>query len=173
MIITISGPPGSGTTTLARALSATLGLRWINSGDQFRKIAADKGISLRELGKIAEKGPDVDYLIDDAQRAMAKDGGGIFEGRLSGHLLDANIKIALKADIKIRGERIGKRENKLAEDAIAEARLREESEARRYEKYYNIDIRDLSYFDLVIDTGRLNEQGTFSIVMAAVKSIQR
>ncbi len=77
MIITVSGLPGTGTSTLSRILSKELGLRWVNSGELFRKIASDRGISLGELGRIAEEGPEIDYLIDDAQRAMAAEAGGV------------------------------------------------------------------------------------------------
>ncbi len=173
MIITISGAPGTGTTTLARGLASELGLRWVNSGELFRKIASEKNISVREMNRMAEKGPEIDYLIDDAQKISAKDGSGIFEGRLSGHLLPADLKVLLKTDLRIRSERIAKRESKLLEDAIAETRAREESEARRYKKYYNIDISDFSVYDLVVDTGRFDERGTFAIVLAAVRSLQK
>jgi len=170
MIITISGAPGTGTSTLARSLSAELKLRWINSGDLFRKIAAEKNISVRDMNRLAEKGPEVDYLIDDAQKSLAKEGSGVFEGRLSGHLLQADLKVLLKTELRCRAERIAKRESKLVEDAMQETRVREESEARRYKKYYNIDISDLSAYDLVVDTGKFNESGTLAIVLAAVRA---
>ena len=169
MIITISGAPGTGTTTLARGLAASLGLRWINSGEIFRRIAGEKNISVKEMNRLAEKGPEIDYQIDDAQKALAREGSGVFEGRLSGHLLPADMKVLLKADLRARAERIARRESKLPEDAMQETRAREESEARRYKKYYNIDINDLSVYDLVVDTGRFNEAGTFSIVLAAAR----
>jgi cytidylate kinase len=172
MIITISGAPGTGTTTLARGLAASLGLRWINSGEIFRRIASEKNISVKEMNRLAEKGPEIDYQIDDAQKALAREGSGVFEGRLSGHLLPADLKVLLKADLRARAERIARRESKLPEDAMQETRAREESEARRYKKYYNIDINDLSVYDLVVDTGRFNEAGTFSIVLAAVRARQ-
>lgn len=170
MIITISGAPGTGTSTLARSLSAELKLRWVNSGDLFRKIAAEKNISVKDMNRLAEKGPEVDYLIDDAQKSMAKEAGGIFEGRLSGHLLPADLKVLLKTEMRSRAERIAKRESKLAEDAMRETRIREESEARRYKMYYNIDISDLSVYDLVVDTGKFDEEGTLAIVLAAVRA---
>lgn len=172
MIITVSGSPGTGTSTLSRALSKELSLRWVNSGELFRKIASDQGISLRELGRIAEVSPEVDYQIDDTQRAMAKDAGGIFEGRLSGHVLDADLKILLKADRRVRAERIAFREEKLVEDALRESRVREECEARRYEKYYNIDVDDYSIYNLIIDTGTWNEKGVVAIALAAVRSLE-
>jgi len=173
MIITVSGSPGTGTTTLARALAAELGLSWVNSGELFRKIASEKNISVKEMNRLAEKGPEIDYRIDDAQKALAKEGQGVFEGRLSGHLLPADLKVLLKTDLRTKAERIAKREAKLVEDAMHETRIREESEARRYKMYYNIDISDFCVYDLVIDTGRFNESGTFAIALAAVRAIQR
>jgi cytidylate kinase len=170
MLITISGAPGTGTSTLARSLSAELKLRWVNSGDLFRKIAAEKNISVKDMNRLAEKGPEVDYLIDDAQKSLAKEGGGVFEGRLSGHLLQTDLKVLLKTDLRCRAERIAKRESKLVEDAMQETRIREESEARRYKMYYNIDINDISVYDLVVDTGKFDEAGTLAIVLAAVRA---
>ncbi len=171
MIITISGAPGTGTSTLARSLSSELHLRYVNSGDLFRKIASEKNISVRDMNRFAEKGPEIDYLIDDAQKALARDGGGIFEGRLSGHLLPADFRVLLKADLRIRAERISKRESKLIEDAMSETRQREESEARRYKMYYNIDISDYSTYDLVLDTGKFDEAATQTIVQAALRAL--
>jgi cytidylate kinase len=173
MIITVSGAPGTGTTTLARGLSSELGIRWVNSGELFRKIAAEKNVSVRELCRLAEKGPEIDYLVDDAQRNLAREGSGIFEGRLSGHLLDADLKVALITDLRVRAERISSRESKLVEDAMNETRGREESEARRYKKYYNVEISDLSVYDLVVNTGKFDERGTLSIVLAAAKALKR
>lgn len=170
MIITISGAPGTGTSTLARSLSCELGLRWINSGSLFRKIAAEKNISVKDMNRLAEKGPEIDYLIDDAQKSMAKEGDGIFEGRLSGHLLPADLRVLVKADLRTRADRIARREAKLTEDAIAETRIREESEARRYKMYYNIEISDLSAYDLVVDSGKFDEAGVLAIVLAAVRA---
>lgn len=173
MIITVSGAPGTGTTTLARSLAAELGIRWINSGELFRKIAGERNVSVRELNRLAERGPEIDYLIDDAQKALAKEGSGVFEGRLSGHLLPADLTILLKTDLRLRAERIAKRESKLLEDALQETRSREESEARRYKKYYNIDINDLSVYDLVLDSGRFDERGTFAVALAAARARQK
>ncbi len=169
MIVTISGAPGTGTSTLARSLSLELKLRWINSGDLFRKIADEKDISVREMNRLAEKGPEIDYLIDDAQKVLAREGSGIFEGRLSGHLLPADLKVLLKAELRTRAERIAKREAKLTKDAMHETRHREESEGRRYKMYYNIDISDFSVYDLVVDSGKFDEAATLAIVLAAVR----
>jgi cytidylate kinase len=173
MLITVSGAPGTGTTTLSRGLSSELGIKWVNSGELFRKIANEKNVSVKDLNRLAERGPEIDYLIDDAQKVLAKDGVGIFEGRLSGHILKADLSVALKTDLRVRAERIASRESKLIEDSLAETRSREESEARRYKKYYNIDIANLSIYDVVVDTGKFDERGTLNIVLAAVRSLKK
>ncbi|MHC1631345.1 MAG: (d)CMP kinase [Methanotrichaceae archaeon] len=171
MIITVSGSPGTGTTTLACELAKKLELPWVNSGVLFRKMASERKISIKKLGKLAEQSPEIDYFIDDAQKKLAEEGGGVFEGRLSGHILDADLKILLKADLKIRAKRIAFRENKLVDDALQECRLRETSEARRYKKYYNIDVNDFSVYDLVIDSDTWNEKGVLEIASAAVRAL--
>ena len=83
--------------------------------------------------------------------------------------MPADLKVLLKTEMRCRAERIAKRESKLAEDAMQETRIREESEARRYKMYYNIDISDFSVYDLVVDTGKFDEAGTLAIVLAAVR----
>ena len=103
MIITVSGSPGTGTTTLARSSRGELDHMSVNSGELFRKLPDEKNISVKEMNRVAEKGPEIDYMIDDAQKAMAKEGRGIFEGRLSGHLLTADLKVLLKTDLREEG----------------------------------------------------------------------
>jgi len=46
MRITISGPPGSGKTTVCGKLSQELGLKAVVFGQVFRDMAAEKRISL-------------------------------------------------------------------------------------------------------------------------------
>ncbi|TRZ67987.1 MAG: AAA family ATPase [Methanothrix sp.] len=172
MIITVSGPPGSGTTTLAREMAKELGLDWINSGDLFRKIAQDRNMSLKELGRLAEQSPEIDYQIDDAQKKIADEQGGVFEGRLSGHLLDADLKILLRASMGVWAERIVAREGGLVEDVFQEGKIRNECEVRRYKKYYNIDLDDREVYDLVIDTDTWDAKGVLEIALAAARALK-
>ncbi|MEE3477591.1 MAG: AAA family ATPase, partial [Methanomethylophilus sp.] len=64
MRITISGPPGSGKTTVCGKLSEALGLKAVVFGQVFRQLAAEKGLTLVELGKLAEQDPQIDADID-------------------------------------------------------------------------------------------------------------
>ncbi|PNX46571.1 MAG: cytidylate kinase, partial [Thermoplasmata archaeon M11B2D] len=52
--ITISGLPGTGKTTIARLLEKHLGLRYVYSGEIFRKLAKKHRMSLEEFGRYCE-----------------------------------------------------------------------------------------------------------------------
>ena len=60
MIIIISGPPGSGKTTVARILSKMLDFPLISSGDIFRSLSKEYGMDLEDFSLFAEKNPEID-----------------------------------------------------------------------------------------------------------------
>lgn len=68
MKITISGPPGSGKSTLSKMLSAKLGLELVSMGDIFRKLATERCMSLDEFGTLAKCNDEIDRKLDDAQK---------------------------------------------------------------------------------------------------------
>lgn len=173
MKITISGPPGSGKSTLSKKLSAKLGLELVSMGDIFRKHAHERCMSLDEFGMLAKCNDDIDRKLDEAQKKIAREKDNIIlEGRLSGFLVDADLKVWLKAPLNIRAERIAKRENKSVPSALKETSEREECERVRYLNYYNIDIRDLSVYDIVIDSSRLSPEEICEIVLKAVECLK-
>ena len=174
MRITISGPPGSGKTTACKALSETLGIKSVVFGHIFRQMAVDRGISLAELGSLAEKDPTIDKMIDDTILKTARENENIIlESRLSAYMLSRNsipaFKIYLKASPKVRMERVGIREDESLETTIKKTEEREASEAKRYMMYYNIDIKDLSVYDLIVDTDNLNPQEVMDVIMNALE----
>jgi len=169
LIITISGPPGSGTSTLSKMLSARLNMELISIGDIFRKMAEERCMSLEEFGLLAKCNEDVDRKLDEEQKKIAGEKDNIIlEGRLSGFLVDAHLKVWLKAPVEVRAERIAQREGKSASKAMAETTEREQCERERYLKYYNIDINDLSVYDLVIDSSKWKPEEISEIVIKAV-----
>ncbi len=173
MKITISGPPGSGKSTLSKILSAKMGLELVSVGDIFRKIANDRCMSLDEFGTLAKCNDEIDRKLDEAQKKIAKEKDNIIlEGRLSGFLVDADLKVWLKAPLEIRAKRIAERENKPVSSAMKETSEREECERMRYLNYYNIDIRDLSVYDIVIDSTKLSPEEISKIVEKAVECLK-
>ena len=155
--ITISGTPGSGKSTVAKLLEKTLRIKYVYSGIIFRELAKKHNMSLEDFGKYCEQNPSIDKELDDKQLRILQKGDVILEGRLAGWLAHRNnisaLKVMLDADIDTRSGRIVKREKGSIEKRKQEILQREKSEALRYKKYYNIDLKDYSIYDLVIDTG--------------------
>ncbi len=173
MRITVSGLPGSGTTTTSRLLAEYYELELISSGEIFRKIAKEKKMSLAEFGAIAEKDPSIDLAIDNNQRAIIHSQEKlILESRLAGHMAkDAPnvLKIWIKAPLPVRVKRILRREKSISfEEELERTVEREKSEALRYMSYYNIDIGDLSIYDIVIDSEKWNQYQILDILRTAI-----
>ena len=173
MRVTVSGLPGSGTTTLAEALSSRFDLEHVSSGDVFRAMARERGVTLAEFGRIAEEDPEIDREIDERQREIARERDDVvMEGRLSGWMVeDADLRVWLAAPLEVRAERVADREEQTVEEAHDEIEKRQNSEARRYREIHGIDIGDLSVYDLVIDTSHWGQEGVAAVATTAVGNL--
>ncbi|TAJ45249.1 (d)CMP kinase [Methanofollis fontis] len=175
MRITISGPPGSGTTSLARYLATRHGYRTISAGEFFRALAAERSMSLGDFGRLAESDPSVDKLIDARQKETAESSDDIIaEGRLSGWMVEnADIRIWLAASIECRTGRISSRDGEDEAAARLHTEERQACERARYRTYYGIDIDDLSVYDLVLSSERWDVDALGAIVDAAIAVSRR
>ena len=54
-VITIDGPAGVGKTTIARRLSETLGISYLDTGAMFRTLALNLGLAAEEMSEEAIK----------------------------------------------------------------------------------------------------------------------
>ncbi|MDD1709008.1 MAG: AAA family ATPase [Methanoregulaceae archaeon] len=176
MRITVSGLPGSGTTSLARYLAEILQTDLISAGEVFRQMAREHGMELAEFGRLAESDPSFDRLIDDRQKDIALAHENIIvEGRLSGWFVpQADLKIWLYATPECRVTRIQTRDT--IEDLEAAAQMtreRESCEAVRYKTYYEIDIADISPYHIVLNSERFSVEELGSIVCSAIGVIRQ
>ena len=174
MRITVSGPPGSGTTSLAKYLVNKHHFSLISAGDVFRGLAADQNMDLAEFGRLAEDDESVDLMIDARQKEIGEARDNIIiEGRLAGHMIDnADIRIWVAASVECRSVRISDREEIDPQTAVELTIEREDCEAGRYHKYYNIDINDLTPYDLVINSEVWGVEDIGAIVDAAIAGIK-
>jgi len=166
IVITVSGPPGSGKTTHAKKIAEKFNLRYFSTGKYFRQMALKLGISLEKFHSKAEVNSKFDFKADNKTIEEAKKGNVVIDGHLTGWMAKdyADIKIYLTAPLKTRAKRIAKRDGKSIEDALEEIRIREESNKRRYLKYYGINLDDLSIYDIVINTEKWKEEEVSQIL---------
>jgi len=170
MKITISGPPGSGTTTVAKLLAERLGFKLISAGEIFRKLAAERGMTLEEFSKYAESNPDIDFYIDKLQKEMAeKEDNVVVEGRLSGWMVKGAFKVWIYASPEVRYRRIAQREGKDIARVKNETKRREELEKRRYKKFYSIDLDDVSIYHLAINSEHFKPEEIVEIILKALE----
>ena len=123
---------------------------------------------------MAEKDPSIDRAIDDRILQIARENEDIIlESRLSAYMLSRNsipaFKIYLGASPEVRMSRIGVREGQTLEDAKKETLERQASEAKRYMMYYDIDINDMSVYDLIVNTDELDPDGVLDAILKAIE----
>jgi len=176
MILTISGTPGSGKSTIAKLLVKELKLKHYSTGDFMREIAQKRKIDLMELSKLAEKDIAIDREIDAYAKKLGEtEDNFILDTRLGFHFIPQAIKIFLDASLDIRAHRVFKdqRPSEKAVKTIAEMKKqiqkRQDSEIKRYQKYYNLNPYDHKNFDLVVDTGHSNPEEIVKKILEFVK----
>jgi len=171
--ITISGTPGSGKSTVGKLLKKKLRVKYIYSGKVFREIAKNYNMSLEEFDKYCEKNKEIDQEIDSRQLEILRKGDVILEGRLAGWIAHRNkisaLKIILDTDLEIRTERIVKREKGDVKKRRKEILNREKSEANRYKNYYNIDLKNTSIYDLVIDSSDKTPEEIVALILGKIE----
>lgn len=181
-IITISGQPGSGTTTVATELTEQFNATYVNAGAIFRALADEHGMTLDEFSKYVNENPDIDREIDyQLRRAIDAYCGStdvtrstgdrrddlelsidvdldapvlILESRLAGWIAgpDADLRIWCQAPLDVRCERV---DGDLEREEQADALIeRQSDEAMRYTQWYDIDITDTTIYDIVVNTSR-------------------
>jgi len=171
MLLTVSGPAGSGKSTTAAGLAEALDLEHVSGGDIFRELAAERGYSPVEFNELAEEDGRIDRDLDRRLYEIARDRDGVvLESRLAGWLApDADFRLWLDAPLDVRAARIADREEKSVEQAREETRRRERSERKRYRDYYDIHIDDLSIYDLVVNTARWTAPAVLTVLATAVE----
>ncbi len=161
MIITISGVPGSGKSSVAKLLALKLGLRHYSTGDFMRLIAEERGITLLELSKIAERDKSIDKELDAYSMKLGeKEDNFVLDARLGFHFIPRSVKVFLGVLPEEAANRIfnspkhklQEKENKNYETTLRNIRKRMESERKRYISLYGVDYGDKRNYDLVINT---------------------
>ncbi|MGC8935860.1 MAG: (d)CMP kinase [Candidatus Methanomethylicaceae archaeon] len=161
LLITISGPAGSGKSHCASRLAELYGIPCHSVGSIFRKMASERGLSVEEFSKLVEQDPTIDIEIDRRTEELASRGGQIIEGRLVSFFSKSfpnTLRFYLTAPFEERVKRIALREGIPLNLAEVRTRIREESERQRYKSLYNIDVNDLAVYDFVINTSKWDKE---------------
>jgi cytidylate kinase len=179
MIITITGVPGSGKTTIVKRLSETLGIPWYSVGNLRGKMAKERGLTIDELNTLGETEAFTDKEVDDYQTNLGTSGESfIIDGRLSWYFIPNSFKIFLNVNPDVSAKRIyqaskkGERDDEKAYGSAEEVKQfvtdRIASDERRYQKYYGVDFLNRSNYDLVLDTTNLTTEEEVRIILEKI-----
>ncbi len=174
-IITIGGLPGSGKSSAAAGVAAALGYEHFSSGDLFRKMAADRGVSIEEMNIVAEQQKAIDEGVDAMLRALGSGKENIvIDSRMAFHWIPGSFRVFLRLDLPVaarrifaqvsNGERMGQSPASL-EEITRRTLARIESEKKRYWDLYGVDFTDLAQYDMVIDTGTHDLRSVIAMIV--------
>ncbi len=173
--VTVSGHPGSGTSTLVTALAERYGWSTLNGGQIFREEAARRGLDLGAFGRLCAEDPSVDRELDALlQERMQADGGpDVVESRMAGwwsyRLGLGGLRVWLDVDEHERARRVVMREGGDLESALKANQERRAVDGARFEELYGLQPEDAEPYSHVLDATRLDAAEVLAAVVAMIE----
>jgi CMP/dCMP kinase len=180
--IIISGMPAVGKTTVSKMVARELELKVVGGGDVLKEMAVEEGYKpggddwwdtqdgMKFLEERKRKS-GFDKEVDRRLLEKVRRGGVVITSYPIPWLAEGGVKVWLSGSVESRAKRMSKR------DHVEEAKCREVLAVRDTENYklyrniYGIEFgKDLSPFDLVVDTDAIDEERVASIVLEFVRN---
>lgn len=168
--ITVSGPPGSGTSTLVDKICQSRNWSSLNGGDIFRAEASQRGLSVVDFSALCKQDLDVDRALDAKLKEIisSSDSPEVVESRLCGwwaHQLSLDcLRVWVSVSDKERARRIHTREGGEYMERLTESKQRQADDNQRYIELYGIDMADLTPYNLIIDADEIDADEVFRLV---------
>jgi len=174
-VVTVGGPPGSGTTTVSKQVAEHLNIRYVYAGAIFREMAKEHKMDLPTFLEYADKNPQLDTELDKQQIKIARMGNVLLEGRISAFLLNREgidaFKVWLNASLDVRAKRVSDREEKDIKTVKTEILNRENKEVDRFRSLYGFDMKDMGLYNLVLDTSSRPPEVLTKIIVREVRHV--
>jgi len=180
-IIRVSGHLGAGKTTVCKKLSEALGYKNHYTGDIFRQLAEEKGLSIEVFYKQMVNSPELEKEIDNRQeKLMLAEDNLVVQGRIAPFLSWNHSYKKINLFFGVSDEEGARRqlkrkenEGKKLEEMLKLSQERTSEERKRYRILYPhiVDYLDKGAFDIVIDTTFLNEDEVFIETLNKIKPL--
>jgi CMP/dCMP kinase len=137
MKITIFGNPGTGKSTVGKLLASKLGYAYLSSGNMFRDMAQELGMTVYELDTLSQTDPQYDIKLDQMVAEYGKTHDNfVFESRLAWHFIPDSFKIELYTTDAVAAQRVAQRDHITLAEAQKNNGLRISTYVARYPKTY-------------------------------------
>lgn len=176
--LTVSGHPGSGTSTLVHGLMERFGWSSLNGGDVFRSEAKRRGMTLADFGELCQNELDVDRSLDELlkQRMQGSDAADVVESRLAGwwayRLELPCLRIWLDVSDDERARRVASREGLSHHEALLANQQRAVVDGERFRVLYGLAPEDPEPYSHVIDATSLNASQILEHVVGLLEASQ-
>jgi cytidylate kinase len=180
--IIVSGMPAVGKTTVSRIVADGLGLKMVGGGDVLKEMAVeegyrpggedwwdtDEGIKFLDERK---RTPDFDKLVDKRLIDKAAKGDVVITSYPVPWLSKKGLKVWLSGSVDSRAKRMAKRDHMSERRCKRVLAVRDVENHKLYKKIYSIEFgKDLSPFDLVVDTDSIDESRVAEIILHYVRN---
>ena len=181
MIITLWWKAWSWKGTVSKLLAEQLWYEIISIWTLKRKLAEEMWISILEFNRLWEKPEnqqEFDLKFEEYQKSLALDSKVLLESRLGFLCQPHAFKVFLDVSDEVAAQRILWDNRTTDSYSDLEATLkatkeRNESDRKRYQDLYWIDLLDQSHYDLMIDTCDKTPEEVTAIIIKEFSKIQK
>lgn len=161
MIITISGAPGSGKSSVGKEVAQRLRYRYISIGEVIREEAKKQGKNILELMKDKPSFASIQRTVEKILDNYTERDNTVIDGRDAFYHVSSALKVFLVVDPAVAAKRIfdAKRETEgysSVEAAQESIEKRRASEEQLYKTMHSVNVYDTKHYNLVIDTTHLS-----------------
>lgn len=165
MILTIWWKNWAGKWTVSTSLAQELGYTIISIWNIKRALAQDMWLTITQFDQLWRSDPskakEFDLKYEKYQKSLDVQSNIILDSRLSFWCQPAWFNVFLDVDDVVGAQRVFQAQRKDDETSSLEAvlqanRTRHQWHQSTYKKLYDVDLYDMSHYDLVIDTSDLS-----------------
>ncbi len=180
--IIISGMPAVGKTTVSKMVAEKLGVPTVGGGDVLKEMAVDEGYipggddwwdtgeGMKFLQE-RKRSSGFDKEVDARLLLKAKRGNVVITSYPLPWLSKVGLKVWLSGNARSRAGRMAKRDHVAEPKCLKVLSVRDVENYRLYMKIYQIEFgKDMSPFDLIVDTDSIDESTVGKIILHYVKN---
>jgi cytidylate kinase len=171
--ISLTGDLGSGKSTVSKIISDRIGSEIVSIGSIQRRMAKERGMTTYEFNHYMETHSEIDDEFDTMLKSYdaVNDRNLLFDSRLAWNFVPSAFSVYITTDLMEAARRVcnAKRDNEgysNIEEAMSRLSERRASEIYRYFNLYGLKIKDLSNYNLIVDSTTATPDEVVDIILS-------